>query len=124
MKRFAVVSLVACVGCLWPVIAAAETEPEACRRLAAKYAAELEVVLPDETRVDLLSETHAWEAEWAENWAEGVGQATLYSIWTGKRPGLILLTRDRRGDKLHFLRAKLVCERLKIDLRIEASPTR
>lgn len=105
-----------------PLIVAAETEREACKRLAPKYATvpeNIDAVLPDESRVDLLSPTHAWEVDWAPKWAEGVGQAMLYSIWTGKKPGLILLVKDRRKEKAYILRAKLVCEKVGIELRTE-----
>ena len=99
--------------------ARAETEAEACQRLAAKYDAEVEVVLPDESRVDLLSETTAWEADWAEKWPEAVGQSVLYAIWTDREPGIILLVRDRRAEKHYLLRCRLVCERLGITMRAE-----
>jgi len=103
-----------------PLIAAGETESEACKRLAPKYhTVAIDAVLPDESRVDLLSPTHAWEVDWAHKWSEGVGQSLLYSIWTGKKPGLILLVKDRRKEKHFILRAKLVCEKVGIELRTE-----
>jgi hypothetical protein len=39
------------------VLAPAETEREACQRLWPAYEAKVEVVMPDESRVDLLSDT-------------------------------------------------------------------
>jgi len=107
---------------MFPPALAAETESEACKRLAPKYhTVAIDAVLPDESRVDLLSETHAWEVDWAPKWSEGVGQSLLYAIWTGKQPGLILLVKDRRAEKHFVLRAKLVCEKVGIDLRVEKS---
>ena len=113
MSRTFAILLLLCVP------ASAETEREACDRLAEKYAAETEVVLPDESRVDLLSETTAWEADWAEKWPEAVGQSVLYAIWTDREPGIILLVRDRRAEKHYLLRCRLVCERLGITMRAE-----
>lgn len=104
--------------------AQAETEIEACYRIAPKYGIiqeHIDFTLPDESRVDLLGDEYAWEVDWAPKWAEGVGQATLYGLWTSKKPGLILLVKDRRKEKQYILRAKLVCEHLKIRLEIEQS---
>jgi len=104
------------------VLVLGETELEACQRLAPGMEGETEVRMPDETRCDILTKTTAWEVDWAPKWAEGVGQALLYSIWTGKEPGLLLLVRDRQKEKAYILRAKLVCERAGVRLRVEASP--
>lgn len=77
---------------------------------------EREVVLADESRVDVLGEFVAWEVDWAYKWAEGVGQCLLYAHLTGKRPGLILLTKNARSDKANILRAALVCHGHGIEL--------
>jgi len=99
-----------------------ETELEACRRLAPKYGAEAEVLMPDGTRCDLLSDQYAIEVDWAEKHHEAVSQAVLYSIWTGRKPAVLLLvTDDSCQTKLYLLRCKLVCERLGIRLFIERS---
>lgn len=87
-------------------------------RLAPKYNAQVEVRMPDGTRCDLLNDVYAIEVDFSRKYAESVGQATLYSIWTGRKPAVILLSRGNE-DKLHILRAKLVCERLGVTLFIE-----
>jgi len=99
-----------------------ETELEACKRLAPKYTAETEVVLPDDSRCDLLSERYAIEVDWAEKWKEAPAQAVLYAVWTGKEPAILLLTKGKQDEKIHLLRAALVCERLKIKMFVEGSP--
>jgi len=38
-----------------------------------------EVTLANGARADCLSETHAIEVEFTENWAEALGQSLLYS---------------------------------------------
>ena len=103
------------------ILFAADTEADYTHRLAVEYQCESEVVMPDETRCDLVTDTHAIEVEWASKWQEAPGQAILYAIWTGKRPAIVLLVRDYRADKLHILRCKLVCERAGIDLRMYPS---
>ncbi len=71
----------------------ADTEAEHCRRLAPNYNAQVESRLWDGTRVDLINTTTAFEVDFASKWAEGIGQALYYAQLTGKRPGLVLLTR-------------------------------
>lgn len=89
------------------------------RRLAAKYSAQVEVRLPDDSRVDLLSGTHAIEVDWAPKWAEAVGQAIHYSLLAGKKPAVILLLRDPATEWRHLVRAAQVCGRLGIVLYVE-----
>ena len=98
-----------------------ESEVEACRRLAEKYDAEVEVPMPDETRCDLLSDEYAIEVDWATKWAEAIGQTTLYSIWTRRKPAVLLLLQNADDDKPELLRAALVCERLGITLFVEVA---
>lgn len=42
----------------------------------------MEYVLPDRTRVDCLTDEYAIEIEFAENWAESIGQAMYSQIGT------------------------------------------
>lgn len=59
----------------------------------------IEHVLPDRTRVDCLTSTHAIEYDWGSKWEEGIGQALGYALETGRRPGVVLILkkpRDRR----------------------------
>lgn len=99
--------------------AGGETETEVTSSLAEKYDARTEVVLRDGSRVDLLNKTHAIEADWAHKWAEGIGQSIHYSLITGKKPGLLILTRNPEKDWRHLVRAARVCGHLGIELYIE-----
>ncbi|MGB0849099.1 MAG: hypothetical protein ACPGSM_20365 [Thiolinea sp.] len=58
-----------------------------------------EFILPDRTRVDCLTETHAIEFDWAKKWAEGIGQSLYYSLQTGKRAGVVLILKRRKHYK-------------------------
>jgi hypothetical protein len=95
-------------------------ETEQIKILADRYKCESEVVMPDGSRADLVTETHAIEVEWAGKWKESVSQATLYSIWTSKKPAVILLTGkdSAEAEKVAVLRCGLVCERLGIKLSV------
>lgn len=70
-----------------------------------------EVILPDRTRVDCLTETHAVEVDFARKWAEAVGQALYYSQATGRAPGILLII-EEEGDERFLERLLKVTERL------------
>ena len=100
-------------------------EVEEVARLAPKYGGRTEVRLPCGARVDLLTDTHAIEADWATSKVyEAIGQALYYSIETGKRPGIILLSRDPEREQRYIARCRKVCEVYQIDLWIEPVPDR
>lgn len=63
------------------------------------HVGEQEVVLPDKTRADCLTLTHAVEVEFGNKWAESIGQSLFYALQTDKRPGVVLViesVEDRR----------------------------
>lgn len=101
--------------------APAHHETSICKRIAPKYAAtDIEYRLDGgRLRVDLLTKTHAIEVDWSYKYAEGIGQALLYGMKTGKRPGLILLCKRKQTDPYHIDCAELVCKRLGITLWTE-----
>lgn len=45
-------------------------------------------------RVDIVTNTHAIEVEWAENWKNSIGQALWYGLQTNKEPGIILIMKS------------------------------
>lgn len=50
-----------------------------------------EYVLPDRTRVDCLTMTHAIEFDFAHKWAEAIGQSLHYGRVTGSHAGIVLI---------------------------------
>lgn len=54
--------------------------------------------LPDKTRVDCLTDTMAIEHDFANKWAESVGQAVYYGKMTKRRPGIALIMEDPDKD--------------------------
>jgi hypothetical protein len=100
--------------------AQAETELDACRRLAAKYGAELEVVTKDGARCDMLTATEAIEVDWARKWAEGIGQSLYYATVLDRQPAVILLVTGE-SDQRYVARCRVVCERYGIRLYTEAA---
>lgn len=56
----------------------------------------IEQVLPSGTRVDCLTNTHAYEYDFSHKWAEAIGQALYYSLKTGKKAGIRLICKGNR----------------------------
>jgi len=60
---------------------------------------ETEHRLDDGTRVDLLFPRQACEIDWADKWAEGVGQSIYYGLKTRRGPLVILLAKKDGWEK-------------------------
>jgi hypothetical protein len=58
-----------------------------------------EVVLPDKTRCDCLTGSHAIEFDFGNKWAEAIGQSLYYSFQTGKRAGIVLIIEHKKSYK-------------------------
>jgi hypothetical protein len=67
--------------------------------------------LKDLSRVDCLTDTHAFEADWADGLKvyESIGQSLYYAAETGKLPGILLLIRKNKSEK-HIRKVKRVIE--------------
>jgi hypothetical protein len=50
-----------------------------------------EVRMPNGTKADCVSDTHAIEIDFAQKWAEAIGQSLNYAAETGKPPAVILI---------------------------------
>lgn len=78
----------------------------------------MEVVLSKQSRADCVSDTHAIEVEWADNFKEGVGQALTYAYESRLIPGLILVC---RRDEASCLAASLTSQETFSAFGIEAT---
>lgn len=58
----------------------------------------------DRTRVDCLTDTHAVEFDFANKWAESVGQALHYQRMTGKRAKVILILEKPKKQMIYYWR--------------------
>ena len=79
----------------------------------------VEVRLWDGTRVDYLGKTYAFEIDFADKWAEAIGQSLYYSTVTGKRPAVILLVKDMEKERRYVYRCQTVCAKYGIRLFVE-----
>ena len=75
----------------------------------------IEFVLPDRTRVDCLTSTHAIEYDWGKKWAESLGQALFYSAMTGKKAGIVLIVNPKTKNRyLKRLNTAIIAHKLDI----------
>ena len=69
----------------------------------------VEVVLPDGTRCDCVTDTHAIEFDFGSGWAESIGQGLHYSSMTKKKAGVVLILESMK-DRKYWIRLKTTIE--------------
>ena len=77
---------------------------------------QIEYILPDKTRVDCLTDTHAIEYDYGKKWAEAIGQSLHYAMFTGKRAGIVLIVDDTELRFINRANAVIHHYNLPIDL--------
>ena len=70
---------------------------------------QVEFILPDRTRCDCLTDTHAIEFDFASKFYEAIGQSLYYSMQTGKRAGVVLII-ENKADYRYWERLNSVIE--------------
>jgi len=80
----------------------------------------IEYYLPDRTRVDCLTTTHAIEFDFANKWAESGFQSLHYAGETGTKAGIAIIVEDEIKDQKYIDRIKKIIQRncLQIDIWI------
>lgn len=76
-----------------------------------------EVALNDKTRVDCVTEEYAIEFDFADKYAECIGQSLHYSILTGKQPACALIL-EHDSDIKYLERLKIVADKYGIKVFI------
>ena len=69
----------------------------------AEHHGETEVVLPDRTRCDCETATHAIEFDFGTKWSEAIGQALHYSLHLNKPAGVVLILESEK-DYTYWIR--------------------
>jgi len=89
--------------------------------LAQRMGAESEVILPDRSRADIMTETTAYEVEWSDKKGESVYQALSYMLEGNKESaGIILLCRgDWQKDRLQLARVVAYLQGHGVPIRME-----
>ena len=77
----------------------------------------IEYRLDDGCRVDCLTDEYAIEYDFANKWAEAVGQALYYAEKTGKKPAIVLILKNEKQKK-HLPKAEVLCKKYGIELGI------
>lgn len=75
----------------------------------------VEHVLPDRTRVDCLTDTHAIEYDFARNWAEAIGQSLHYAFQTNERAGVVLIL-VQEDEYKYWIRLNSVIDHYKLPI--------
>jgi hypothetical protein len=75
----------------------------------------VEVVLPDSTRCDCVTDTHAIEFDFGNNWSEAVGQCAYYAIQTGKKAGIVLILESMK-DRKYWIRLNTTIEHFNLPI--------
>lgn len=96
MTRIIIIAIL--IPCLL-ISAAKHGESHYQGRAAAILGGVTEHVLPDKTRVDILTDDVAFEVDFARKWAEGIGQALHYSTMTKRDAGLILILSGPKDER-------------------------
>ena len=80
---------------------ALEKEKYYSDKFCEEMSGQADYTLQDKSRVDCLTETHAFEVDWADGMKvyEAIGQSLYYASQTDKKPGILLLIRKDNSEK-------------------------
>lgn len=59
----------------------------------------MEVIMSDGSRCDIITQTHAIEVDFAQKWAEAIGQSLNYARQTKKKAGIVLIINKDRDQR-------------------------
>lgn len=65
-------------------------------------------------RIDILTDSHAIEVEWAPKWKESIGQALWYAMDKNTKPKIILLLK-KQSDLKYFLMLNSAIKRVDME---------
>ena len=70
----------------------------------------------DFTRVDCLTDEYAVEPDFANKWAESIGQSLHYGYMTGKKAKIVLILEKPRKQMLYYYRVKNLADIYKFEV--------
>lgn len=82
------------------------------------FGVEIEYVLKDKTRVDCLTTGYAIEFDFADKWAESIGQALHYAHQTQRKAGIVLIVENAERDLKYVLRLYAIVSNYNIPVKI------
>ena len=75
----------------------------------------MEVKNKDFTRADCITDKHAVEFDFANKWAESIGQALHYGLMTGKKPKVVLILDNPKTQMVYYKRVQRLGKKYKFD---------
>ena len=69
----------------------------------------------DYTKIDCLTDKHAVEFDFANKWAESIGQALHYGLMTGKKPKVVLILDNPNTQMVYYKRVQKLGKKYKFD---------
>ena len=69
----------------------------------------------DFTRIDCLTAENAVEFDFAQKWAESIGQALHYELMTGKKAKVVLILENPKQEMIYYLRIKNLSKKYSFD---------
>lgn len=75
-----------------------------------------EYMLQDKTRINCLLDDYAIEVDFAQKWAESIGQSLYYASQTSKKPAVLLIMEDPQKDEKYLRRLEDVSHKHNIDI--------
>ena len=98
---------------------ALEKEKYYSDKFCEEMSGQADYILQDKSRVDCLTETHAFEVDWADGMKvyEAIGQSLYYASQTEKKPGILLLIRKDNSEK-HIRKIKEVIRYFDLDIEL------
>lgn len=93
--------------------------PEATyqRMWCKKYNGIMEYKLADKARVDCLTDNYAVEFDFANKWAECIGQAIYYGRQTKRQPACVLIMENGEDDNKYLYRLRRAAYRKGVNLK-------
>ena len=118
MNRPLLTGLLITVFTLMPYADAKHLHPEAEYQQAwcTYHKGALEVEQDDFTRIDCMTDKHAIEFDFANKWAESIGQALHYALKSHKKAGIVLIMENPEKDKYYLQRVIRLAKKYKIDV--------
>jgi hypothetical protein len=115
MKKIVLLCIFVCL--VPPVVLAKREHPEKWyqEKWCEAHKGQVEVALPDGTRCDCVTDTHAIEFDFGNNWAEAVGQSAYYSLQTKKKPGVVLILETIK-DRKYWTRLNTTIEHFNLPI--------
>jgi hypothetical protein len=94
-----------------------ESESYYQEKFAQEIGGQVEVVMKDGTRCDILTATHAIEVDFAKKWAEAIGQSLNYSMLTDRRAGIVLIL-ENESDEKYLRRLETIIASKELDIEV------